>query len=222
MLIFVTVPGLKKEPITIPDNATVGDFVREAFNRTGVSLFNGFGFRGQAANGTFTLGYSAPLMSKVNAANAQDQTTNATINFSNANLPAPPAPSTATATTGGTLAAATYNVQVTYVNPTGETVASAVSTQVTTGATSTITVTSPVANGDATGYNVYAGTGTPTKQGATTPIGTNFTFTSVSAGAALPGANTANSPVVASSTLITSLGIANGDELIVFNTPLGG
>lgn len=68
------------------------------------------------------------------------------------------APTLATATTGGTVAAGTYQVVVTYVSATGETVASSSASITTTGSTSTITVTTPAANGvpgGATGWNAY-------------------------------------------------------------------
>lgn len=223
MTIFVTVPGLKKEPIVMPDTATVADFVRRAFERTGVSLFNGFGYQGQNVSGTINLNYQEPLASKANVISGQDLTTLANPNFSNAPLPVPPIATTATATTGGSVAAGTYNVRITYVNPIGETLASANTTQVTTGATSTITVTSPPAQNDATGYKVYMGTGAPTLQGGTTALGANFVQTAaVGAGAALPGSNTANAPVTPTVTPLTALGLSDGDELIIFNMPLGG
>lgn len=216
---FVTVPGLKKEPITIADTATVGDFCREVYHRTGISLFNGFGFKGMNTSGVVALQSQQPLEGSVATTTIQDN--GATVSFNNFLIPAPAAPTTATSTTGGSLAAGTYNVRVSYVNPAGESLATNNATQVTTGATSTITITSPVALGDATGYNVYAGTGTPTKQGATTPLGTNVTLTAVAGGAALPVSNTANAPVN-NSTLFTALGIVSGDELFVFNVPVGG
>lgn len=333
--IFVTVPGLKKEPITIPDAATVSDFCREVFHRTGVSLFGGFGYKGMNASGVVALTSQQPLTPKAfflpvpaapvltistasgtlsantyfvkitytslfgetlasgessivlpaagnivvaspsatvyangwnvyistatgtetkqngatplaisanytqagaltggaslptsnTAVTTQDAVSNATLNFSNFLLPAPVAPTTATATTGGSVTAATYLVTVTYVNPTGETVASASSSQVTTGSTSTITVTSPAPSGDATGYNVYIGTATPKLQNGGTPvaIGANFTQTAAVSTVTVvsPASNTANSPVN-NNTPFLSLGISNGDELFVFNTPVGG
>ena len=72
-------------------------------------------------------------------------------------LGAPELPTLETATTGGTLAAATYYVKVAAVNANGVSIASAEASQVTTGATSTVTVTyAPVVG--ATGYRVYIGT----------------------------------------------------------------
>lgn len=70
----------------------------------------------------------------------------------------PAAPLLSTATTGGSIAAATNWIQVTAVNANGETTPSAAAKVVTTGTTSTITLTfSGVPF--ATSYNVYAGTG---------------------------------------------------------------
>jgi hypothetical protein len=73
-------------------------------------------------------------------------------------LNAPAAAGTATATTGGSIAAGTYRVAVTYMTANGgETPIStdSSSTQATTGATSTLTVTAPTAVSDAVGYRVY-------------------------------------------------------------------
>jgi hypothetical protein len=76
-----------------------------------------------------------------------------------ASLLAPPAPLVATATSGGSVTAGTYWVQVTAINAQGETTPLAAAVKiVTTGATSTITITIfTVPN--ATGYNVYIGSG---------------------------------------------------------------
>ncbi len=118
-------------------------------------------------------------------------------------LPAPAAPAPTTAGTGGTIAAGTYLVAVTYVNAQGETVASANGSITTSGTTSTITIPSPAAAGSgnqaATGWYAYVsqadGT-TLTRQqaaGSPTPIGTALTLTAppTSTGAAPPATNTA-------------------------------
>lgn len=113
-------------------------------------------------------------------------------------LAAPAAPGTSTATSGGTVAAGTYQVVVTLVNAAGESIASASSSQVTTGSTSTLTVTSPAAGGGATGWYAYvtqAGGSTYTRQqaaGSPTNIGTNLTLTAppTSTGANPPAVNT--------------------------------
>ncbi|MGA5820808.1 hypothetical protein ACPC54_23445 [Kitasatospora sp. NPDC094028] len=98
-------------------------------------------------------------------------------------LTAPAAPSVSTAATGGTVAAGTYQVEVSYTNAAGETLASASASVTTTGSTSTITITSPPAAGNATGWYAYvtqAGGASYTRQqtaGAPTAIGTNLTLT---------------------------------------------
>ncbi|WP_143447906.1 hypothetical protein [Kineosporia sp. R_H_3] len=68
-----------------------------------------------------------------------------------------PVPSPSTATTGGTLAAATYSYRVTTMSDLGESTGSTAVTQATTGSTSTVTLTwSAVTN--AAGYRVYGRT----------------------------------------------------------------
>ncbi|MDQ3224110.1 MAG: hypothetical protein M3Q75_11665, partial [Gemmatimonadota bacterium] len=70
---------------------------------------------------------------------------------------APATPTSATSTTGGTLAAGTYTYQVTALSEGGETTPSATVAQVTTGTTSTVTVNFVAVTG-ATGYRVYGRT----------------------------------------------------------------
>lgn len=65
---------------------------------------------------------------------------------------------TGTATTGGTIAAATYQVYVTAVTGFGESAPSTVAAQATTGATSTLTVTVGTEPTGAIYYNLYVGT----------------------------------------------------------------
>ncbi|MGZ6321494.1 MAG: hypothetical protein ACXWQR_19600, partial [Ktedonobacterales bacterium] len=113
-------------------------------------------------------------------------------------LGAPNTPTVSNATTGGTIAAGTYQVKVTYVNSRGETLGSGIGSTTTTTGTSTITVTSPAASGDATGWYAYvtqAGGSTYTRQqsaGSPTAIGTNLTLTAppTSTGAQPPSSNT--------------------------------
>lgn len=115
-------------------------------------------------------------------------------------LTPPAAPVPTTATTGGTVAAGTYPVSVTYVNALGETTGSANGSVTTTGSTSTITVPSPAAQSGATGWYAYVGqaggaAGSGKRQqaaGAPTAIGTGLTLTAppTTTGAALPSANT--------------------------------
>jgi hypothetical protein len=103
------------------------------------------------------------------------------------------APTLATATTGGTVAAGTYLVAYSFTSAAGETTISPTASITTTGTTSTITVTTASLPGDANGINVYVstaggGSGTLTKDGTAT---TNTTLTAVTTGAAVPGSNTA-------------------------------
>ena len=104
------------------------------------------------------------------------------------------APGLATAA-GTTLTVGTYYVVVTYTDSAGETTASRESSITTTTNNQDIVVTSPPAFTGATGYNVYIGTssGTETLQNASPiTIGTNYTQSAaLTAGAALPAANTA-------------------------------
>lgn len=101
------------------------------------------------------------------------------------------APTLATATTGGTLPAATYYVVYTWVKSNGETLVSPETSIVTTGATSTITVTVPALPSGVTSANIYisTATGTETKQGNTAT--TSYTQTAaLIAGTAKPVSNT--------------------------------
>jgi len=99
--------------------------------------------------------------------------------------PAPPAaPGLATAAVGGTIAAGTYTLAVSYVDADGrESFGSATAQIVTAGATSTITVTTPAPSGRAVAYYVYcsqAGGAVLTRQqavGSPTALGANFVLT---------------------------------------------
>jgi len=68
------------------------------------------------------------------------------------------APTTATATTGGTFAAGTYTCAYSWTTGTGETQYSTTATQVTTGSASTITLTAPSIPANASGVNWYVST----------------------------------------------------------------
>lgn len=72
-------------------------------------------------------------------------------------LNAPSCPVSASAT-GGTVAAGTYYFKCTWVNPAGETLASAETRVTTTGSTSAITLTAPGAQYSAFGYQIYVST----------------------------------------------------------------
>ena len=106
--------------------------------------------------------------------------------------PAPVLSVTGTATTGGTLAAATYYYRVTATNAAGETVGSNEVSQVTTGATSTVSL-SWTAVEQATGYKVYRSTSSGTEVLiATLGAVTSYTDTGAAAGAGtVPAVNTA-------------------------------
>jgi hypothetical protein len=67
----------------------------------------------------------------------------------------PPPPVINTSTTGGTVAAGAYQVVVTYVTASGETMSSAPATVTTTGQNSTITILSPPSAPGATGWRAY-------------------------------------------------------------------
>jgi hypothetical protein len=114
---------------------------------------------------------------------------------------APSAPTLSTATTGGSLAAATtYGVKITLVNLTGETLPSTEATKLTgAGATNSITVPTPTVGAGSTVqcYNVYSATpvGSGWKRNNTTgcvPLGTNYVIQTVGAGVVPPTAGTAS------------------------------
>src|SRR6185437_2968711 len=114
---------------------------------------------------------------------------------------APPSAPTLGQSAGGTEAAETVYVKITYTNPSGETVPSAES-NFAKSLNNLLTVTSPAASGNAAGYNVYASTttGTETKQNAT-PInlGTNWmepTSGLTNTGATVPTINTTPSMIL--------------------------
>jgi hypothetical protein len=99
---------------------------------------------------------------------------------------APAAPEVSNADAGGTVLAGTYQVQVTYVGPPGESIASASTSTTTSGSTSTITIDSPASSSDvggATGWYAYvtqAGGDVFYRQqasGSPTAIGTALTLT---------------------------------------------
>lgn len=101
------------------------------------------------------------------------------------------APTLTTATTGGSLAAATYYVVYTWVDVNGETKASPEANITTTGSASTVTVTLPSFPNGVTSANVYISTtsGAETKQGNTTS--TSYTQSAaLASGSALPSSNT--------------------------------
>ncbi len=70
----------------------------------------------------------------------------------------PPPPVINTSTTGGTITPGAYQVVITYVTTSGETMSSAPATITTTGQSSTITILSPPADPGATGWKAYVTT----------------------------------------------------------------
>ena len=128
-------------------------------------------------------------------------------------LTPPSAPSPTKADSGGTVAAGTYGVIVTYVSANGETVGSAAGTVTTTTAVSTLTVPSPSAETGATGWYAYitqVGGSTYTRQqaaGTPTAIGTGLTLTAppTSTGANPPAVNS-TLPTTSKSGVITPAG----------------
>lgn len=128
-------------------------------------------------------------------------------------LSPPAAPTVTTADTGGTVAAGTYQVMVTYVTAIGETLASQSTPVTTTGSTSAITITSPVSVTGATGWYAYvSGPGgtasTATRQqsaGVPTAIGTGLTISAppTSTGLVIPAANTTGSSTPLNAGLLT-------------------
>lgn len=105
-------------------------------------------------------------------------------------MTAPAQPTTSTATTGGSIPAATYSVRITAKSGFGETAATVSVTQATTGSTSTLTVNLPAANLPL-GANIYIGAaGSEVLQGTGT-AGQAVTFTSLVTGtAAAPSSDT--------------------------------
>lgn len=123
---------------------------------------------------------------------------------------APAQPTVSNSGSGGTIAAGTYQVEVTYVNQQGETTASTSQSTTTTGSTSTITITSPAdPGGSVTGWYAYvtqAGGSTYTRQqtaGSPTAIGSNLTLTA-------PPTNTGANPPTGNTACITG---TTGNEL---------
>ena len=112
-----------------------------------------------------------------------------------------PAAPVLSAVAGGTLAATTYYVKITYTNAIGETLPSPEASLAVV-ADDVLSVASPAATSGATGWNVFVGTatGTETLQNSSPiAIGTAWTepTTGLVAGSALPTANTSGNGVTA-------------------------
>jgi len=104
----------------------------------------------------------------------------------------------ATATTGGTLAAGTYRAVITALNDRGETVKSNEISQVTTGATSTVTFNWTAVSG-ATGYRVYVTNGAAGSQA----IYVNDTASPYIMTAYPPAGNVAGAPPAANTAVVS-------------------
>lgn len=130
-----------------------------------------------------------------------DTTSGAVFTGSIAPVTSPAAP-ILSATAGGTIAATTYFVKITYVTAAGETLPSA-EASLAVAVNNVLNVASPAAQTGVTGYNVYVSTatGTETKQN-TSPIAIGTAWveptTGLIAGAAVPTANTSGSVLTVS------------------------
>lgn len=144
-----------------------------------------------------------------------------------AGISAPAAPSLTTATTGGTLAAGSYNYRVTALNAYGETLPSpeAASNITTTGTTSTVTISWAAVPG-ASSYKVYGRTPGGELYMATVNSGTTYTDTgSVVPAGALPSTNTTPGPStytqVGGSATTAAIGSVNGGQGVIKGTAGG-
>lgn len=134
----------------------------------------------------------------------------------------PAAPGLSNATSGGTVAAGTYTVKVTYTGAYGETIASAQAQTTTTTGASTITITSPASVGGATGWYAYVSqvgqTSPLTRQqvaGSPTAIGTNLTLTAPPTSTGLPAPTVDTTGIVS---LTGSTALANVKDVKIAQT----
>ncbi|WP_020658389.1 hypothetical protein [Amycolatopsis benzoatilytica] len=131
----------------------------------------------------------------------------------------PAQPTLSTATTGGTIAAATYSVRITARSGFGETAATASVTQATTGSTSTLTVNLPAANLPF-GANIYIGpAGSEVLQGTGT-AGQAVVFTSLVTGTAAAPAADSSADANGYDGLLTNA-LALGTSPLALNAKLG-
>ncbi len=141
------------------------------------------------------------------------------------------APTLATATTGGTVLAGTYQAEYTFVSALGETLASSSASITTTGSASTVTMTSPGAvPGGAIGYHVYitaAGGSTyyrQTQAALPWPFANNFTLAAppVTTTPNPPGSNTTASAPFAPAMVGQSIRVVgagtSGADLVTTNS----
>jgi hypothetical protein len=218
MVVYVTLPGYIKEPIYVSLTATVQDFCRAVLDKTGVKVFDGFGFAGQDANA------QVPKASAFVNATGFNATTLQPLAFATYGTGAPAQPVGTPSTASGTLPATTYYVKVTYLNATGESLPSVESAGIVLSGTGNIVITSPAAQVNATTYNVYIssvqGSGWKLQSGSPVNIGTNYTQSTTlnGAGAAVPTADTTLNPALSSVT-INKFGINAGDEIQFWSSP---
>lgn len=136
---------------------------------------------------------------------------------------APSGITTATATTGGTIAAATYFIYVAGNSGQGESALSTVASQVTTGSTSTITITIGTEPAGALNYNVYVGTVTGAAnahyQGQF--VGNVITLTAYNSTSAAPANTDTSASALAYDGFLTVQSVAaNGGYLARLNAAL--
>lgn len=144
-----------------------------------------------------------------------------------AGISAPAAPTLTTSTTGGSLAAGSYNYRVTALNAYGQTLASpeAASNIATTGTTSTVTISWGAVPG-ASSYKVYGRTPGGELYIAAVTSGTTYTDTgAITPSGALPSSNTTQGPStytqVGGSANTCPVGSLNGGQGVVKGTAGG-
>lgn len=141
---------------------------------------------------------------------------------------APSAPTVTPNSTGGTVAAGTYQVVITYVNVQGETVASTAQPVTTSGSTSTIVITSPAAAAYATGWYAYVSQAGGTALAATrqqtagspTAIATNLTLTAPPTSTGATSLATATAGTITTLTSPTTAGNIKGPISVKATRPL--
>lgn len=137
-------------------------------------------------------------------------------------LSAPTISAISTATTGGTLAAATYYYKVTWLSASGETLGSNELSQVTTGTTSTVSFTISAAPGGTTSGRVYRGTaaGSENVYYSIASGATSFTDTGAASTGGSPPAT--NSAFAGPTQTIFVGGASSVSNLVPFNSAEGG
>lgn len=155
----------------------------------GVEVASAMGYARIAATGTTT--WAAPV-----SGSPTTVTTKVTLAFPTATALSPPSTPTLSSVSGGTIAATTYYVKITYLGGNGETTPSS-EASLAVAADFVLVVDSPSSETGATGWNVYVSTasGTETLQNSTPiAIGTNWTepTSGLVTGSSVPSTNTAS------------------------------